>query len=229
MSDDRIATWFEDNGRVMHLRLENPAKHNAIDAEMCRALGTAWKAFEDSEARVAVISGDGPSFSSGADLGNPPTSQDCLPGVTTPVTKPVISAVHGWCIGLGLVLSQMADLCVADAGAQFELPELRLGQTGGAVLHLTGRIPLKGLFELLYGERVDAERAQQLGLVYRVVPPGTHLAKAREVAGRLADLDSTTVRWIKPRLLATLPQVAGADAVNLLDHIRATDPPTGTP
>lgn len=223
-ADARITTGFENEGRIMHLRLQNAAKHNAIDADLSRALGAAWQAFEHSPARVAIISGEGPSFSSGADLNDPPSDQGCLPGIDSPVTKPVISAVHGWCIGLGLVLGQMADLCVADTSAQFVLPEVRIGRTGGAVLHLAGRIPAKALFELVLGETVDAGRAQQMGLVNWVVPDGAHLAKAREVAARLAELDPATVRWVKPELLAALPQLPNAAVVDLAELIGASDP-----
>ena len=211
----------ENDPRIWHVVVDRPARRNAIAAPTAEALREAWERFEASEARVAVISGAGSlAFSSGADLDDPPRDVPCLPGSAVAVSKPIIAAVSGWCVGLGVVITQMADLCIADETARFVLPELRIGKTGAAVLELVGRIPLKAVMELLYAEEIDAARALQLGMVNRVVPRGEHLRAATELAARLAELDPASTAWVKQQVAALLPRTPGAlaDSVNLFQR-----------
>ena len=102
------------------------------------------KAFQDFERsstqNAAVLTGAGnEAFSGGADTGNFPELWRCIPTVGFETTKPIVSAVGGWCVGGALVLSMMCDLTVAAENARFSYPEARLGFTGGLPAQVRAR------------------------------------------------------------------------------------------
>ena len=187
MSEDLVAYRVE--GRVAIITLNRPAKRNAINGALADQLAAAWARFAAGEERVAVLTGGNDVFTVGADLSDVPAEfWRCIPGIGVAVEKPIVAAVAGWCIGGGVILVQMCDLCVAAEGARFSYPEAKVGFSGGLVATLAARIPHKIAMEMmLLGEPMAAERAYQVGLVNRVVPGNELLPAALDYAGRLAD------------------------------------------
>lgn len=187
MSDELVA--YRTEGRVAVITLNRPAKRNAINVALADQLTAAWQRFAEGEERVAVLTGGNDVFTVGADLADVPAELwRCIPGIGVGIEKPIVAAVAGWCIGGGVVLVEMCDLCVAAEGARFSYPEAKVGFSGGLVATLAARIPHKIAMEMmLLGEPMAAERAYQVGLVNRVVPAGELLSAALDYANRLAD------------------------------------------
>jgi crotonobetainyl-CoA hydratase len=187
------------HGAIYQVTLDRP-KANAIDAATSRALYVAFRAFQDdSEARVAILTGAGDRFfSAGWDLkaaAAGEASEEHGPGGFAGITeffdldKPVIGAVNGLALGGGFELALACDLVVASQGAAFALPETGLGfvAPAGGVQRLPRRVPPAIAMELLLtGRRVEPEEALRLGLVNQVVPLGSLMSAARELATTIA-------------------------------------------
>ena len=139
-----------------------------------------------------MLTGGGGFFSSGMDLkgflaGDVPIVEGRgLGGLTeSPPRKPLIAAVEGYAVAGGFELVLACDLVVAADNARFGVPEVKraLVAGAGAALHLPQRIPQAIALEmLLTGEPIEAQRAAELGLVNRVVPAGTAVDAAVELA-----------------------------------------------
>ncbi|MGD9753112.1 MAG: enoyl-CoA hydratase/isomerase family protein [Acidimicrobiia bacterium] len=192
---------YERDGRIVVLRINRPQKLNAFSDEMVRALGAQLRRFDtDPDANVAVLCGNGRAFSSGADvqqrqlrpreelerLGGP-QAHDARVGdlfVDAVNWKPVISAVHGYVLGLGMGLMLDADLVVAEQGTRMQITEVSRGLGGArywALLQFRGAAAF-GTELALTGREFTAEEAFEHGLVNRLVEPG----RALEVALQLA-------------------------------------------
>lgn len=180
-------------GAVTVVTIGRPDVHNAVDTAAADALESAVREFDrDESARVLILTGAGDvSFCTGADLKDPPRLRPSGPmGVSRlEVGKPTIAAVNGYCYAGGLELACWCDWRVCDATATFGVLNRRWGVPlidGG-----TQRLPrIVGLGNALYlietGARIGAETALRMGLVQTIVPAGTALARARELAERIA-------------------------------------------
>lgn len=196
------------NNGVTLFTINRPEKRNALSAQTAIDLQNAFKAFDEAESqRVAVITGAGTdAFSAGADITDMPELWRCLPGFGINTYKPIIAAVSGWCIGGGLVITMMSDLAVAAENTRFSYPEGKLGLTQGMIAGLAGRIPHKAAMEImLWGQPVSAQRAYEMGLVNRVVPDGTHVEKALEIAASMADLAPKVLHTLKKHVNMLIP------------------------
>ncbi len=186
------------DGRTTIFTLNRPEKRNAINAEMAETLQQGFAAFDASDQRVAIIAGAGTTFSSGADITDPPALWKIIPTIGVTTTKPVICAVQGWCIGGAMVLVAMADLGIAAESARFHYPEARVGLTGGLIATLAGRVPHKLAMEImLLGEPVGGRRAYEMGLVNQVVPDGEELGAALAMARKLELLAPLVLQTLK--------------------------------
>lgn len=191
---------YESDGEVARITIDRPQAHNAFDDAMVAALQDAWRRFDAGPERVAVVDG-GTSrhFTVGADLKAMP--QDVwqgVPGVAVPVGKPVIAAVHGCCVGVGLALVQAADLCIAAEDTSLIYAEPRVGLAYGLISGLAARIPHKLAMEvMLRGQPVDAARAERIGMVNAVVPAGRQVQVALEWARGIAAAAPLVLRWLK--------------------------------
>ncbi len=183
---------------VCELRFNRPEKRNAITFAMYQALAAHLQAALDDEAvRVVLLSGAGASFTAGNDL------NDFLTGPefsgTHPVIevlralatfgKPLIAAVHGQTVGIGVTMLLHCDLVVAAERTVLTMPFVTLGlvpEAGSSLLvpRLVGQQRAAEL--LLLGQPLDAVAAERLGLVNRVVEEGKLLEEARALAQRLA-------------------------------------------
>ena len=183
---------------VCELRLNRPEKRNAITflmyEQLARALGAAQG---DGAVQAVLLSGEGASFSAGNDL------QDFLSGPAFSAThpamqflrtlatfeKPLLAAVQGQTVGIGVTMLLHCDLVVAARTAQLTLPFVALGLVpeAGSSLLLPRLIGHQRAAELLYlGEPFDAATAHRFGLVNRVVEEGSLLDQARALARAVA-------------------------------------------
>jgi enoyl-CoA hydratase/carnithine racemase len=200
------------DGHVATITYNRPEKLNAIDGAMRQALNAAFTRFrDDQDAWVAIVTGAGRAFCAGADLrgtGDPtgefsgtfwerPTVNSFESGWE--IFKPVIAAVNGPCIGYGLTLVTWCDFVIASDRASFAFPEVKLGvPTIVGAIRLPRKINWQYAMELLLtGDRIDAERAKEIGLAGWVVPHDTLLDEARALADRLVAAAPLAQRVIK--------------------------------
>jgi enoyl-CoA hydratase/carnithine racemase len=203
---------YDKQGPVAHVSLNRPQALNAYNIQMRDDLVQALEAVrDDPEVRCLLITGQGRAFCAGADLtefGSAPSQavarrvrwQRDVWGQFLGLTKPVVAAVHGHCIGSGVEIMLLCDVRISASGAMFALPEVQLGMipaAGGTqtLPRVVGRS--RALDLVLTGRRWDATEALAMGLVTRVVPDGGLMEEAWRVAGRLAAADPDLVAAAK--------------------------------
>ena len=226
MSD--VVTYDAQDG-IATITINRADKMNALNEDVIVSLQQAWQRFQESTERVAILHAAGDkAFSVGADVKSPPKEMwQGVPSIGAATSKPIIAAVHGWCIGGAYVIVQMCDLVVASANTKFKYPEAQLGFSGGLIASAVARIPHKVAMEfMLLGQDFDAERAQQAGMVNKVVPVGSELAAATEWATILAKSAPLVVDTLKAFSLATMnksPAEIGALSRDQLLTIRTSE------
>ena len=196
-----LLTQLDDNG-VLTLTLNRPELHNAFDDELISLLTDALHTAEqDPGVRIVVLTGTEPSFSAGADLNwmrrmagasEKENEHDALrlAGLLRTLNylkQPTIARINGPAYGGGLGLVACCDITIAEDAAQFGLTEARLGLAPAVispyVFRLIGERNARRYF--LTGERFDARRARELGLVQDVVPKQGLDTAVSKVAGQL--------------------------------------------
>jgi enoyl-CoA hydratase len=189
----------EEQGPVSIIRINRPARLNAINSAVAIELQAAFKAFDRSEQRVAVLSAAGSrAFTAGADVSDLPELWRCIPNVGFKTGKPIIAATSGWCVGGGLVIAMMCDLMVSTEDTQFYYPEAKLGLTGGMISSLVSRMPHKLAMEvMLLGTKIPARRAYEVGFVNRVVANGLHEQEAVAMGHELAQMAPLVIATLK--------------------------------
>ena len=199
--------------RVMHIELSRPERLNALSRQTLLELNASMDAAEqDAEVRAVVVSGAGRAFSSGFDLKEQMERRPTGGAVWREIleldfqatmrfwhcSKPTIAAVHGACLAGAFELALACDLTIAAEDAIFGEPELKFG--AGIVTMLlpwvTGPKQAKEII-LLGLDRIDAATAQRLGIVNRVVQPGTHVDTALRIATNLAAVDPNLMQQTK--------------------------------
>lgn len=219
-----MSIQYEALGRIARITFDRPDAHNAFNDSMVTALREAWRRFEQSEQRVAVVTGgDARHFTVGADLKDMPADVwQGVPGVGTPVSKPVIAAVQGYAVGVGMAVVQAADLCIASEDAQLLYSEPRVGLAYGLISGLAARIPHKLAMEvMLRAKPVPAQRALSMGLVNAVVPAGDLVETALQYAQDIADSAPLVVRWLKESVdRHVLPDSPTVHALKTMDRVR---------
>jgi enoyl-CoA hydratase/carnithine racemase len=202
---------FSSDG-VCELRFDRPEKRNAITHQMYQSLAAHLRAaLADQAVRTVVLSGAGASFSAGNDLNDFLTGpeftsahpvMDVLRTLAT-FDKPLVAAVHGTTVGIGVTMLLHCDLVVAAQGTQLLMPfvALALVPEAGSSLLLPRLVGQQRAAELLLlGEGLEAAAAERLGLVNRVVEADRLLDEARSLAQRLARQPAEALRATK-RLL----------------------------
>jgi enoyl-CoA hydratase len=201
---------FDAEGAVATITIERPEVANAIDAPAALELADALRRFESEDGlSVAVLTGANQTFCAGADLkamrsGDPARVSRVEPDGDGPVgptrmllSKPVIAAVEGRAVAGGLELAIWCDMRVAAEDATFGVYCRRWGiplMDGGTVrlARLIGHS--RALDMILTGRGVTGQEALQMGLVNRLVPSGTTLEAARELAGEIATRPQAALR-----------------------------------
>jgi len=171
---------FQRDGGIARIFLNRPQKVNALDSALLDALADALRQV-DQAVRVVVLGGRGNAFCAGADVNelrtlNPQTAREFIGRVhvacdaVRKLAVPVVARLHGAVIGAGLELAAACDLRVAARGTRFAMPEVRLGIPSVVEAALLPRLIGSGrtAWLVLTGEAIDAERAQQWGLVESV-------------------------------------------------------------
>jgi methylglutaconyl-CoA hydratase len=185
-------------GKVLRITMNRPQVHNAFNATMIMELADAFgTAGSDDGVRIVILTGAGPSFCAGADLNwmreiihysyeqNLAESRQVaeLMKAIYELPKPTIARVNGAVIGGGTGLLSACDIVVASDKARFGLSEVKIGLVPAAIgPYVIRRIGESHAHELfLTGERFDAQRALEIGLVNKVVPDAALDEKVEEL------------------------------------------------
>ena len=236
---------IERGGAVARVWLNRPDVHNALSAELGDALVEALAVLRaDASCRVLVLGGRGPSFCAGADIGAMKASANAtydanlaearrlaaMFAALADLQKPVVGRVHGGVYGGGVGLCCACDVVVASDDAKFGLTEVRLGILPAIISpYVIRRLGDRNARELmLTGERFDAARGLEVGLVNHVTPAAGLDAKVSERVGELlkgapqaqARIKELFVRWTESgweEYRASLPETlarvrSGAEA-----------------
>lgn len=205
-----MAVQIHHAAGVLTLRLNRPQKLNAVDESSAQELLQALRqADRRDDVRVVVLRGQGRAFCAGRDISEAPTAAmlETVQQVARAIVDcraPVLAAVHGWVVGVGLEWMLDCDLAIAARGARFRLPEVELGvfATGGVTATLpraVGLVRARGL--LLLGEAFDAAQAERWGLLWSVVDDDALDHETERIAARLASFAPPVVQRFK-RVLA---------------------------
>jgi enoyl-CoA hydratase/carnithine racemase len=231
-----MAVRYEPQGKIALITLDRPDALNTFDRAMHNELHNAWMSFrDDPELWVAIVTGAGDrAFSAGADVrgfGQQPTADEQRPAGPgrhiwetrydwdlqggLDVWKPTICAVNGYCIGEGLTLALACDFRIASERATFRYPEVQIGiPTIAGAIRAPRVVGLGAALELLLiGDRVDAQRAYDMGLVNKVVPHDELMPEARRWAERLA-------RNAPQAMAATKEVAVRSQAMSFADALR---------
>ncbi len=202
---------------VLLVTLNRPEVLNATNDRMHWELTQVWATIgADPETRVAVVTGAGRAFSAGGDLDMVEANardprrlarmyheaSDLVYNMIN-LDKPVVSAINGVAVGAGLVVALLADISIMAETARFTDGHTRLGVVAGD--HAAILWPLlcgmaKAKYYLLTSDFVDGREAERIGLVSLCVPSDQLMAKALDVAGRLAAGSQEATRWTKRSL-----------------------------
>lgn len=207
----------EVKGAVAWVWLDRPRRLNAINQAMLAELRQTFEALDgDPGVRAVVLTGRGPVFCAGfdvawmagldaetvtRDVGEAEEVYDTIEACG----RPVIAAVQGAAMGGGLLLTLVADLCLAAEEASFGAPEVKIGIFPNLRLvpRLERIVGLRAAKQMvLTGDPVDAAGAQALGLANRVLPAEALLAEAQAVANSLAGLPARAVQASKAAFAA---------------------------
>lgn len=211
---------YSKDGHIARVHLNRPQGLNAITQEMDDLLLAAWTDINnDPDIWCAILSAEGEKgFCIGADVsgGAERKTRMALGGGLTGIggplvtlTKPLVAAVQGFCVGGGFELAMCADVIVAAESAQFGLPETKVGIIGecGVVHRAIRQLPQRiAMAMILTGDRIKADAAERYGLVNEVVP--------------FADLAAAAQKWAE-KITAASPlanQAAKAAALGRLGY-----------
>jgi enoyl-CoA hydratase/carnithine racemase len=198
----------KSDGPITRITLNRPEKRNAMSFELMADLtGTLEAVRHDEDTRVVVIAASGPAFSAGHDLGEMASERDAaayrrlFDGCTLlmrsirTIPQPVIAQVHGVATAAGCQLVAACDLAVAEEGARFGTPGVKIG-----LFCSTPMVPIsravgrkRALEMLLTGQLISAETALEWGLVNRVVPPEMLQDAVDDLALSIASASALTV------------------------------------
>jgi enoyl-CoA hydratase/carnithine racemase len=222
----------ERDGPVLRVTLARPERRNAFDAALIAALNDAFA--DVGDARAVVLTGEGPSFSAGADvewqrasidLGFDENVEDALRlhrmlAAVDRCPAPVVAGVHGYALGGGSGLAACADIVVAAPDAVFGFSEVRLGIAPAVISpFVLAKIGSHARRYFLTGERFDAETALRIGLVHEV---------ADDLSGALArivqDVLQSGPRAVRAaKRLALEPPAYGHELARIAAGLRAGD------
>ena len=210
------------DGPVLHIRLNRPDVRNAFNGTLVEELQLAFReADQDEDARVVVLSGNGKSFSAGADLSwmqqqAALTPEDNERGAERMARmflsiarcrKPVVGRMHGHALGGGTGLTAAVDMAFCSEDCLFGLTEVKLGIVPAVispyVMQKIGAGRARTLF--LTGERFDGKEAMRIGLVHKAVPEGELDSVVQKAVGELLSAGPLAVASAKELIRAVAP------------------------
>jgi enoyl-CoA hydratase/carnithine racemase len=229
---------IESAGAVLHVRLNRPAKRNSISDGLLAQIHTAFLNLP-KDVRAVVLSGAGEHFCAGLDLSevsernvvegmhHSRSWHACFDAIQYgPV--PVIAVLHGAVVGGGLELASSAHLRVAEASAFYALPEGTRGifVGGGGSVRISRLVGVSRMTDMMLTGRVfDAAEGERLGLSNYLVGEGEGIAKALQLATRIAanaPLSNYAITQALPRI-AELPPAEGLFVESLISSIAQGD------
>jgi enoyl-CoA hydratase/carnithine racemase len=230
---------ISQSGNVLHVRLNRPAKRNALSDPLIQQLHTAFVNLPE-DVRAAVVSGEGSHFCAGLDLSEL-VERDVGGGVLHSRMwhaafdqiqfgrVPVVAVLHGAVVGGGLELASSAHIRVAEASTYFGLPEGQRGLFvgGGGSVRIPRLMGVARMSDMMLTGRVyDAQEGLAAGLAQYVVPEGAGLAKAVDLARRIAGnapLSNYAVMHALPRI-ADQSQSEGLFTESLMAAVAESTP-----
>jgi enoyl-CoA hydratase/carnithine racemase len=223
---ERVKTWLD--GQVLHIRFNNPGKHNALSVDMWEALPPLLdKAAKDDGVRMVVLSGEGgKAFVSGADISQfedmraakeavkkyEAMAESALQGIYE-FGKPTIACIQGYCIGGGVNVAICCDIRIASADSTFAIPaaKLGLGYRYSAMKNLTDLVGPGHAKDIFFtARRLDAAEALRIGLVNRVAEADKLDALLAEYTTAICQNAPLTIKAGK-RIIRDVLKTADAD------------------
>jgi enoyl-CoA hydratase/carnithine racemase len=211
MADQQILT--ETRGRVGIMKLNRPDRRNAVSDQMRQEIRETVEAYNaDAGIGAMVLTGVDPAFCGGADVGDWKRNLDSGTGERRPpspslnwlelfsTAKPIVCAVNGPSIGMGLTITLSCDARIASDRARFSVRFVRVGLV--PELASTKLLPLivglnRALELMLTGKTIDAAEAERIGLVSRVVPHEKLMDEAVALAAEMASNPTELLQTIK--------------------------------
>lgn len=222
---------YEKKDHIAYIKLNRPESLNAINRSITRELAKVWVDFRDDDNLwVAILSGEGKSFCSGADIGGIDMGKwefrkslaygdDRLLLSNYNVWKPVIGILHRHVYGIGMLLALECDIRIASDDVRFGLPEVKVNIPVVFAAVLSDYVARGVASELLLeGNAIDAERAYQLGLINKIVPYDQLVPTAESIAETLCSNGPLATRATKEIFCRTRDMDA-ASAIALTEHI----------
>lgn len=207
-----MAVLYQKENKIVTITLNRPERLNRIDAEICQAFSRALIDFrDDPKAWVAIITGAGEAFSTGADHDKvlrpwadksfqvPPMIMRGLD-----IWKPLIAAINGPARGGGLEIALSCDIRIASENAYLQMPEVGRGLIPGwgGTQRLPRMVSSAKAAEMIFlGTPVSAEEAYRLGLVNKVVPLAQLLPTAKEWAAKICENSPLGIRKAKEAMI----------------------------
>lgn len=227
-SVEKLLVTLQDG--VKRITINRPERRNSVDRETVQLLLAAMRHSAEDGTRVLILTGAGDSFCAGADLAATSAGDIANFDVTKSIREnvnptilamralpvPIIARVHGHAVGVGCNYALACDMIVASEQALFGQVFVRVGlmPDGGSTFFLPRLVGYHKAFELMTtGDIIDAQEAQQLGIVNRVVPFAELDATIDSLAARLAQAPRVAMANIK----AGLNYGAQADLASALD------------
>ena len=226
MSQGSPDCLVERDGPVVIVTLNRPERRNAFSAEMLVGMWDAWQLIDgDPKVRCAILTGADGNFCSGADLkamaagDQSPKGEELKRRMEADpdlhwkallrhyrIKKPLIAAVEGYAVAGGTEILQATEIRVGGESSTYGVAEVRRGlfPLGGSTVRLRRQIPETLAAELLLtGRFISAQEAKDIGLIGHVVPDGQALAKAKEIAGQIAENGPLAVQAVLRSLRET--------------------------
>ncbi len=223
---ERVKTWLD--GSVLHIRFNNPAKHNALSVDMWEAVPPLLdRAEKDDGVRMVVLSGEGgKAFVSGADISQfedmraakeavkryEAMAEAALQGIHD-FAKPTVACIRGYCIGGGVNVAICCDIRIASENSIFSIPATRLGlgYRYSAMKNLTDLVGPGFAKDIFFtARRLDAAEALRIGLINRVAEPDGLDALLAEYTGAITTGAPLTIKAGK-RIIRDVLKADGAD------------------
>lgn len=225
---ERVQSWMDADGSTLHIRFNNPERHNALSVDMWEAVPVLLALAEtDERVRLVVFSGAGEkAFVSGADISQfedmraareavaryEAMAEQALMGIYN-FSKPTLACIRGYCIGGGVNVAMSCDLRIAASDAVFSIPAARLGlgyrySAMKNLVDLVGPGVAKDLF--FTARRIGAPEAKEVGLITRVAAPEqleALLAEYREALAANAPLTVRAGKAIVAEILKPSPDI----------------------
>ena len=206
------AVLYEKHDQVVVITLNRPDALNAINRQLHGELGGAILRFDqDTDARVAIITGAGRAFSAGRDLkeraednaaGLQARAVDSMspesPYMWPHTWKPLIAAINGYALAGGWSIAQMCDIRIASEDARLGITEARVGLLPPFAITLARLLPVAAVMELVFtAEPITSHRAYEIGFVNKVVPGGTLIREAMDMAQKIVANSPLSIKAFK--------------------------------